>query len=246
MRFAARFVSTVILLNFSVLLSSAAGPPSPQILVAAAADLHPLQTALTKSSPIQVVFTFAASGTLAQQIRHGAPYDVYLSANERFVKELADAGLLLRETVRVYAQGRLGLWSKSGRIKTLQDLSSPSIRHIAIANPTHAPYGAAAKAALQNQRLWEQLEPKIVYGENVEQTFQYARSGNADAAITSWTLVFDKGGIQLPANLHPPISQSGGVVSTTRHKAEAIKFLQFLASEEGHSILERVGQPSAK
>ena len=103
MRFAARFVSTVILLNFSVLLSSAAGPPSPQILVAAAADLHPLQTALTKSSPIQVVFTFAASGTLAQQIRHGAPYDVYLSANERFVKELADAGLLLRQPVRVYA-----------------------------------------------------------------------------------------------------------------------------------------------
>src|SRR5439155_14009213 len=107
--------------------------------------LHPLQALLTNSSPIPVVFTFGASGALAQQIRNGAPYDVYLPANERFVKELADAGFLLKDTVQVYGYGRLGLWSKSGRIRTLQDLAAPGVRHVAIANPTLAPYGAAAK-----------------------------------------------------------------------------------------------------
>ena len=241
MRFAARFVSTVSLLNFSVLLSSAADPAKAEILVAAAADLHPLQTPLTKVFPVRVVFTFGASGALAQQIRNGAPYDVYLSANERFVKELADDGLLLKETVQVYANGKLGLWSKSGKMRQLKDLAGPEIRHVAIANPAHAPYGAAAKIMLQNQGLWARVEPKIVYGENVEQAFQYAESGNADAAITSWTLLFDKGGILLPATLYPAISQSGGVVSATKHRDAALKFLQFLTGKEGKAILHQFG-----
>jgi molybdate transport system substrate-binding protein len=241
MRFAARFVSTVLLLNFSVLLSSAADRAKPEILVAAAADLHPLQTPLSKASPVPAVFTFGASGALAQQIRNGAPYDVYLSANERFVKELADAGLLIRETVQVYAKGRLGLWSKGGKLRQLQDLTAAGLRHVAIANPTHAPYGSAAKIALQNKGLWAALEPKIVYGENVEQALQYAESGNADAAITSWTLVFDKGGIQLPANIHPVISQSGGVVSASKHRDAAVKFLHFLTGKEGKAILRQFG-----
>ncbi len=140
MRFAARSVSTVLLLNFSVLLSSAAQHGKSAILVAAAADLHPLQAILSKASPVPVEFIFGASGALVQQIRNGAPYDVYLSANERFVKELADSGLLLKDTVQVYAQGRLGLWSKSGRIRSLAGIqqrrnsgvcSSPS-RHFPV------------------------------------------------------------------------------------------------------------------
>ena len=241
MRLAARLVSTVSLLNFSVLLSSAAGPPQQPLLIAAAADLHPLQSLLTKASPVPVVFTFGASGTLAQQIRHGAPYDVYLSANERFVKELAESGYLVKGTIRAYATGRLGLWSKSGKIRTLQDLAAPGIRHVAIANPTHAPYGAAARAALEKQGLWAGLQPKIVYGENVEQTFQFAETGNADAAVTSWTLVFDKGGIQLPATLHPIISQSGGVVASTKQRDAAVRFLQFLAGPQGKAVLRKFG-----
>ena len=241
MHFAARFVSTLLLLNVSVLLSSAETRTKSTILVAAAADLHPLQVQLTRASPIPVVFTFGASGSLAQQIRHGAPYDVYLSANETFVKQLADSGLLLKDSIVIYAHGRLGLWSKAGRIRNLQDLTAPSVRHVAIANPTHAPYGAAAKAALISKGLWSTLEPKIVYGENVEQTFQYAESGNADAAITSWTLLFNRGGIQLPATLHPQISQSGGVVSSSKHREAAIRFLQFLAGKEGKGLLRQFG-----
>jgi len=245
MRFAARFVSTVLLLNFSALLSSPARPGPQGLLIGAAADLQPLQNqlerAFLKLTGASIAFTFAASGSLAQQIRHGAPYDVYLSANETFVKQLSDAGHLLPDTVRVYAYGRIALWSKSGRIRTLADLSLPSVRHIAIANPTHAPYGAAAQAALRSQGLWDKVQPRLVYGENVEQTYQYAESGNADVAIVGWSQVFDKGGILLRADWHPRISQTGAVVKGSRHAELARRFLSFLTGKEGKTVLKEFG-----
>jgi molybdate transport system substrate-binding protein len=245
MCFAARFVSTVLLLNFSVLLSSPATEVSPGLLIGAAADLQPLknqlETAFLKSAGVRPVFTFAASGSLAQQIRNGAPYDIYLSANNSFVEQLEQSGHLLSGTIRVYAFGRIALWSKGGRLHGLSDLVSSQVRHVAIANPVHAPYGAAAQAALRNQGLWEKLERKLVYGENVEQTFQYAVSGNADAAIVGWSLVFNKGGILLPASWHPRISQTGAVVKSSRHQELARKFLQFLTSQEGRAVLKQFG-----
>jgi molybdate transport system substrate-binding protein len=245
MCFAARFVSTVLLLNFSVLLSSLAAENSGELLIGAAADLQPLknqlETAFSKLAGSRPTFTFAASGSLAQQIRNGAPYDVFLSANDTFVKQLADSGHLAPDTVKVYAYGRIALWSKSGRIHSLTDLTAPSVRHVAIANPTHAPYGVAAKAALVSQGLWEKLEPRVVYGENVEQTWQYAESGNADAAIVGWSLVFNKGGILLPATWHPRIAQAAAVVKGSRHQEAARRFVEFLTGREGKAVLRQFG-----
>src|SRR5262249_53953253 len=103
------------------------------------------------------------------------------------------------------------------------------------------PYGAAAKAALQNQGLWVRLEPKVVYGENVEQALQFAESGNADAVITAWSLVLNKGGVQLPQSWHPPITQSGGGVAASRKQAEARKFMAFLTGAAGKAVLHRFG-----
>src|SRR5579871_4567765 len=131
MCFTARFVSTVLLLNFSVLLSSPVARAEAGLLVGAAADLQPLQnqlvSAFSRMTGATPVFTFAASGSLAQQIRNGAPYDIYLSANETFVKQLSASGHLLPDTVRVYAFGRIALWSKNGRIRTLADLMAPGV-----------------------------------------------------------------------------------------------------------------------
>jgi molybdate transport system substrate-binding protein len=245
MCFAARFVSTVLLLNFSALLSSPAAQPPATLLIGAAADLQPLrnqlQTEFERNGGVRPVFTFAASGSLAQQIRNGAPYDVYLSANDSFIKQLEQSGHLLSDTVKVYALGRIALWSKGERVHALPDLLSSHFRHVAIANPAHAPYGVAAQAALRNQGLWDKLEPKVVYGENVEQTFQYAASGNADAAIVGWSLVYNKGGILLPASWHPRISQTGAVVKSSRHQELARKFIQFLTSPEGRALLKQFG-----
>jgi len=245
MLFAARLVSTVLLLNLSALLSSPAERPTQEILIGAAADLQPLenslQTEFLKSTGSKAVFTFAASGSLAQQIRNGAPYDLFLSANSTFVRYLSDSGYLLQDTVQVYGYGRIALWSKGGKIRSLADLTSPSLRHIAIANPTHAPYGAAAQAALRNQGLWEKLERKVVFGENVEQTYQFAESGNADAAIVGWSLVFNKGGILLPAAWHPRIAQTGAVVKASRHQEQARRFLAFLTGRQGKAVLKQFG-----
>ena len=245
MRFAARFVSTLLLLNVSVPLSSVVAQPRPAILVAAAADLQPLQnelkSAFSRFTGREATFIFGASGNLAQQVRNGAPYDVYLSANDTLVKQLAESGYLLKDSIQIYGYGRIALWSKGGHIHSLADLTAPAVRHLAIANPVHAPYGAAARAALKNQGYWEKLQAKIVYGENVEQTFQYAESGNADAAIVGWSLVLNRGGILLPATWHPRISQMGGVLKGSRDPVLARRFMAFLAGKEGRAVLRQFG-----
>ncbi len=248
-------LSTTPLFNFSPLLSTCLaaalvlpGPAFPQsktLLVAAAADLapveRPLSQAFERSTGTRVRFVFGASGMLSRQIEQGAPYDVYLSANEKFVADLAGSGRLLADTVRVYAHGRLGLWSKSKTFSGLDQLRDKSLRHIAIANPVHAPYGASARKALENQGLWTELQPRIVYGENVRQALQYAQSGNADAVITAWSLVFDRGALLLPETLHSPIRQSGGVVASTKQVPAARAFMEFLSGKQAQAILEAHG-----
>src|SRR5262249_11642529 len=125
--------------------------------------------------------------------------------------------------------------------QSLEDLGKPEILHVAIANPEHAPYGAAAKAALQNQGLWNKLEAKIVYGENVEQTFQFASTGNADAAIVGWSQVIHRGGFKLPAAWHPPITQTAGVVTSSKKQAAGRRFIGFLLSPDGKAVLREFG-----
>lgn len=215
------------------------------VLVAAAADLAGVQGALErgfkKATDKDIRFSLGASGMLARQIEQGAPYDIFLSANETFVADLAREGRLEPGSVRVYAYGRLGLWSKSGRVKALADLKSPRILHVAIANPVHAPYGAAARTMFERLGMWKQIEPKVVYGENVRQALQYAESGNADAAVTAWSLVYDRGGVLLPDATYPPIRQAGGVVAGRPQAAVARRFLEFLGSAEGRRILTAAG-----
>jgi molybdate transport system substrate-binding protein len=213
--------------------------------VAGAADLAGVQDLLAKGfeevSDQRVRFTLGASGMLARQIEQGAPYDVFLSANERFVDELVKAGRLEPGSVRVYGLGRLGLWSKGGAIREAGQLRGAGVLHLALPNPVHAPYGVAAKEFLQRRGLWGALERKVVYGENVRQALQFAESGNAEAVITAWSLVFDRGGVLLAAGEHAPIRQSGGVVTGRPHAAAARRFLEFLGSERGRRILEAHG-----
>lgn len=182
---------------------------------------------------------FGSSGMLARQIENGAPFDVYLSANEKFVRDLAAQGRIDPATVTPYATGRVAIWSKQERYRSLAGLRKAS--RIAIPNPAHAPYGVAAWQALEKQGLWSELEARVVYGENVRQAYQYAASGNADVVLTSWTLVFDRGGVLIPANLHEPVRQCAGVIATTRNRTVAGRFLEFLVSKEGRALLARHG-----
>jgi len=217
--------------------------PAAELLVAAAADVvrleQPLREGFRKAAGGQIRFVFGSSGMLARQIENGAPYDVYLSANERFVHDLAAQGKLDPQSVRVYALGRVAIWSKDPSIRKLSDLGS--VRRLSLPNPAHAPYGVAARQALEKEGTWKNLEARVVYAENVRQALQFAETGNVDAAITAWSLVFDRGGILIPAGLHAPIRQAAGVVTSSSNRALASRFLDYLSSPDGRALLCRYG-----
>lgn len=214
------------------------------LIVAGASDLSPLTSPLSqafeRNMHVPVKFTLGSSGQLTQQIESGAPFDVFLSADEHYVKQLVANGHLEPATV-VYALGQIGLWSRDGAVRSFDDLLKPSVVHLAIPNPEHAPYGIAAKKALETRGVWSKIESKIVYGENVRQAMQFAESGNADAVITSWTLLVGRDAVLLPADWHDPIRQSGGVVKSSAQAATARIFLDFLKSAEGQKILQSGG-----
>lgn len=225
--------------------SSFAQAPEPALLIAAASDLAPLEQplseALSAETGTPVRFVLGSSGQLAAQIRNGAPYDLYLAASIQYARELEATGHLKSGSVMAYATGRLGLWSKSGKVKALDELSKETVIHVAIPNPAHAPYGMAAKQLLENLGYWPRLKPKLVFAENARQSVQFAERGNADAVITSWSLLFDRPeAVRLP-DRYPLLVQGGGVVARSSRGFEATKALIYLRSPAGRALLARFG-----
>lgn len=178
---------------------------------------------------------------LSRQIAAGAPFDVFLSANESFVNDLVKAGKIERDDVQIYATGRVAMWSKSGAFQSLEDFGKFATVRVAIANPSHAPYGAAARQALEKAGLWARLEPNVVLAENVRQALQFAESGNVDLCLTAWSLVHDKNGVLLPAELHSPIRQVGAEIRRSKQRKLARQFVEFLMSADGKRILAANG-----
>ncbi len=176
---------------------------------------------------------------LARQVENGAPFDVFLSANRGYVEGLASSGHIRPDSVVIYATGRLGLWIPGKAGAGLEELAG--LKRIAMANPKHAPYGAAAQQALQRSGLWDRVKDRIVFGENVRQALQFADSGNADAVLTSWSLTRGKGATLIPDSLHDPIEQAGGILRSSRQLAAASQFLDFLRHGGGLEILKRHG-----
>ncbi len=197
---------------------------------------------------IAVRFNFGATGMLAQQIEFGAPADLFAAADEAHVHDLIAKGRLLADTRTVFARGTLTLWTRRDRppVKRLEDLETPAIRRIAIANPDRAPYGAAAREALQRLGLWHDVQPRLVLAENLPQALQYTESGNADVALLALSTSIDTDGLwtAVPDSLHSPILHSLAVVAGTRREAEARAFAAFVIGPEGRGVLERHGLPA--
>lgn len=137
--------------------------------------------------------------------------------------------------------GRLGLYSRRLPPPAPGDLAKPEYRYIAIANPAHAPYGRAAMDYLQRTGLYALISGKLVYAENVQQAFQMAATGNADACIVAWSLILDKGGVPLDPGSHSPVLQATAIPSRTGQQAAARQFLDFLTGPQGRGILSRFG-----
>jgi molybdate transport system substrate-binding protein len=206
--------------------------PACALLIAAASDLAPLERAITAALPgCEVRISFASSGTLSRQIRHGAEFDLFLSASKAYIDALGDAAD--PSTITPYARGRIAVWSRKG----LQWKDLRSAAHIAIANPVHAPYGLAARQALERQGLWGAVESRIVYGESVRQAWQFASTGNADVAVIAWSLVHRSGGQILPESWHDPILQVGVIPKRSRNLDAARRIMSWLTSEAGQKLL---------
>jgi molybdate transport system substrate-binding protein len=221
------------------------------LTVAAAADLASLEPDLMGSfrkihPGLQLRFVTEASGALSQQIENGAPYDVFMSANAQFVDRLALNRKLRPDSVRAYAEGRLGVLWRDGKSHPLKDLRQSGVRFIALANPQLAPYGLAAQQALEHAGLWQFVRQKVVYGENVRQTLQLFESGNADVVLTAGSLLKGKNAQLIPADWHQPILQKAGAVAATKSVENADFFLNFLTSPAGQAIFAKYGFSSPR
>ncbi len=223
------------------------------ITIAAAADLKfamdEIVAAFAAGSPgDRVEVVYGSSGKFQTQIQQGAPYDLYFSADIEFPRRLAEAGFAAGE-VKPYARGRIVLWSASldATRMTLETLTDPAISRIAIANPQHAPYGKRAEEALRASGLWEKVESKLVFGENIAQAAQFVETGNAQVGILALSLVKSsqlakRGGYWLvPASLHPPLEQGFIVTQRAEGNALAHRFADFMADPAARAVMTRYG-----
>jgi molybdate transport system substrate-binding protein len=240
---------------FACMMGSRASADSSPLRVAAASDLaqafKEVGAAWEKKSGDKVVFSFGSTGLLEKQLVEGAPFDLFAAANVSFADDAIKAGVCTADSKTLYARGRLVVWwrkDNDARVappKSLADLADKRFVKIAIANPAHAPYGKAAQEALTKAGVWSAVQPKLVYGENIQQTLQFAQSGNAEAALVALSLALvapDGDSIAVDEKLHTPIDQA---LVTCGHDAartrRARSFAAFVASPDGRNIMRRYG-----
>jgi molybdate transport system substrate-binding protein len=251
-----RVSAAIVAGAFGVALGHSPGSASPlapsPLKVAAAADLafafKEIGAAYEKKTGQKVIFSFGSTGLLEKQIVEGAPFDVFAAANVSFADDAIAAGVCAADSKVLYARGRIvAWWRKDARVqkpKSLADLADARFVKIAIANPQHAPYGRAAEQALEKTGIWEKVQRRLVYGENVQQTLQFAQSGNAEVAIVALSLatVSDGEFMLVDDNLHLAIDQA--LVACGKDKgrqALARDFAAFVNSTEGRAIMKRYG-----
>lgn len=227
--------------------------------VAAAADLQfamqDISARFEKQTGKKVQLVYGSSGNFAQQVRSGAPFDVFFSANLDYPRGLEEDGLIEPGTFYIYARGKIVLWVPNGSSLNpdvgLAALLQPSVKKIAIANPDHAPYGTAAVSALQSEHIYEKVKDRLVLGENISQAASFVTSGAADAGIVALALALSpnmrgKGKYaEIPASDYPPIEQACVILRSSKNKEVARQFLLFLQSNPIQDLLRRYGFDAA-
>lgn len=236
-------------------LTMATAKAQAPLAVAAASDLQAalpeIGARFERETGQKVRLTFGSSGNFFSQIQNGAPFDVFLSADIDYARQLERAGLAEPGSLYEYATGHLVLWTRndSGIDVTpgLVVLASTAVRTIAIANPALAPYGRAAAAALRHERVYDRVKPKFVQGENISQTAQFVLSGNADVGLLALSLALGPTlknvGVysQIPPSFYPPIEQAAIIVGSSHQKALARRFIDFMKRPEILRVLQSFG-----
>jgi molybdate transport system substrate-binding protein len=241
----------VVFLALALGISACTPHPVPRKLrVAAAADLSFAMDAVSRqfrtvAPGVDLAIAYGSSGNFFAQIGNGAPFDVFLSADMEYPRKLAARGIGAGNSLFTYGAGRLVVWvPASSPLDPATALRDPRWRHLAIANPEHAPYGRAAVAALRSLGVYGQVEKKLVLGENVAQTLQFVESGAADVGMVALSLALapsmqSRGRYwEVPLDAYPRMEQGGMLV---KDSPEARQFRAFLLSPSGRAILKQYG-----
>lgn len=225
------------------------------VTVAAASDLtfamNEIVANFEKTTGCTVRLSLGSSGNFLTQIENGAPFDVFFSADIAYPQKLESDGLATPGSMYLYAIGKIVLWTRNGSgidvSKGFSVLRDPSVKKLAIANPEHAPYGRAAEEALRADGVYDAVKDRIVLGENISQTAQFAESGNADAAIIALSLILsptmkNKGRAwTIPENLYKPIQQGAVALRAAKNPQGAQQFMDYVRMPATAALLERYG-----
>jgi molybdate transport system substrate-binding protein len=230
--------------------SRRAPEPTAKLTVAAAANLtdvfSEIGSAFKARTGVETVFSFGSTTQLAQQIDHGAPFDVFAAADTQHVDALVSSRKLIPESRALYAVGQLAMWIPKGQqsgVRELNDLAGQHVRFVAVAQPELAPYGQATIEVLKSTSIWDAVQPKVVYATSISQARQMAASGNADVAFTAYSLVLhDRGTVlKIDPHLYHPIEQAIAIVASSIQIEKAKQFRSFLLGPEGRTILSKSG-----
>ena len=250
---AIKVLSSIGLVAFIVLFVTGCAPrPSGQsATIAVAANfkntLERLETGFEENTMYTIDIVSGSTGKLYAQIINGAPYDVFLAADQSRPRMLVEGGYAAAANQPTYALGKLALWSPVDPNVTPDTLIAPGITRLAVSNPDLAPYGLAALQVLDRLDLKAQLRPKFVFGENVGQTLAFVSTGNAQIGFVSAAQILvlpeDMEGSAwlVPPQLHDPIAQDAVLLTTGRDNAAAVAFMSYLQSAEARDIIARSG-----
>lgn len=231
-------------------------PEAPTELMVSSAialtePLEALKPLYEKRHPnVSITYNFGASGDLRQQIEHGAAVDVFISASQKEMNDLADQDLIIPDTRTNFAKNRIVLVvPKVGNfaniVQSTQDLTKPEIQRIAIGDPATVPMGRYSEEIFQSLDLLEQLQPKLVFGQNIRQVLSYVETGNVDAGLVWVTDANTTDQVitveMIPEELHSPAIYPAAVIERTLHLDAATTYVEFLHSEDAQTILDNYG-----
>jgi molybdate transport system substrate-binding protein len=254
---ALRIVSAILALSIAASGASPIWGPPRKLTVAAAADLQfalaDIARDFKRAHPdVDLETVFGSSGNFYAEIGNQAPFDLFLSADSEYPRKLIEAKLAVADSLFVYGTGHLVLWVARdspldlARLQ-MRALEAPSVKHIAMANPQHAPYGRAAEAALRSSGLYDRVASKLVLGENIAQAFQFAQSGAAEIGIVALALALapaarEQGRYwQIPQEAYPKMEQAGVILSHAANPEAAREFRAFLTSDAARRTLRSYG-----
>ncbi len=194
-----------------------------------------------------VLVSYSSTGKLYSQIKHGAPYEIFLAADVKHPQQLIDEGDAVVDSLFVYAVGQLVLWSQQADLIDKQGdvLKTGKFTHLAIANPKIAPYGLAAQEVLNKLNLWDIVQDKLVQGDSITQTYQFVFTGNAELGFIALSQYIDAGKVgshwRVPQELYTPIEQAAVLLKNGAQHEAAKAFISFLHSDAAKTIIEKFG-----